>query len=99
MEESLIRQLVLDAIANVTVATCTSGGLQRPLDFVTITKVGIGMVAIIGSVYALFWNLRWICIATTDQPPIQQNGKILHLHSVYHIVFFFHFIYLDYCCS
>jgi hypothetical protein len=57
MEESLIRQLVLDAIANVTVATCTSGGLQRPLDFITITKVGIGMVAIIGSVYALFWNL------------------------------------------
>jgi len=52
MEESQFKQLVLDAIANVTVATCTSGGLQTPLDFVTITKVGIGMVAIIGSVYA-----------------------------------------------
>ncbi|CAM6030097.1 unnamed protein product [Sphagnum balticum] len=83
MEESGIRQLVLDAIANVTVATstiatCTSGGLQMPLDFVTITKVGIGMVAIIGSVYALYWNLRWICIATTDRPPIQQDGNELN---------------------
>jgi hypothetical protein len=57
MGKSQIKQLVVDAIANVTVATCTSGGLQRPLDFITITKVGIGMVAIIGSVYALFWNL------------------------------------------
>ncbi len=57
MEESRIRQLVLDAIANVTVATCTSGGLQRPLDFVTIIKAGIGMVAIISSVYAIYWNL------------------------------------------
>jgi hypothetical protein len=89
MEESGIRRSVLDAIVNVTVATCTSGGLQKPLDFVTITKVGIGMVAIIGSVYALYWNLPWICIATTDQPHIQQDGKTLHLHSVYSIMFFF----------
>jgi len=89
MEESRIKQLVLDAIANVTVATCTSGGLQRPSDFVTIIKVGIGMVAIMVPVYALYWNLRWICIATTDQPPIQQDGKTLHLHSVYRIMFFF----------
>ncbi len=76
MEESRIRELVLDAIANVTVATCTTGRLQTPLDFVTITKVGIGMVAIMGSVYALYWNLRWICIATTDRPPIQQDGSM-----------------------
>ncbi len=82
MEESGIRRSVLDAIANVTTATCMSGGLQTPLDFVTLTKVGIGTVAIIGSVYALFWNLRWICISTTDRPPIQQEGKTLHLHSV-----------------
>jgi len=99
MEESQIRQLVLDAIANVTVATCMSGRLQTPLDFVTIIKVGIGMVAIIGSVYTLYWNLRWICIATTDQPPIQQDGKTLHLHSVFRIMFFFQVIYLDYCCG
>jgi hypothetical protein len=57
MEESWIKQLVLDAIANVTVATCTSGGLQTPLHFVTIMKVGIGMVAVILPVYALYWNL------------------------------------------
>ncbi len=49
--------MVLDAIANVTVATCTSGGLQTPLHFVTIMKVGIGMVAVILPVYALYWNL------------------------------------------
>ncbi|CAK9261428.1 unnamed protein product [Sphagnum jensenii] len=78
MEESRIRELVLDAIANVTVATCTTGRLQTPLDFVTITKVGIGMVAIMGSVYALYWNLRWICIATTDRPPIQQDADQLN---------------------
>jgi hypothetical protein len=89
MEESQFKQLVLDAIANVTVATCTSSGLQTPLDFVTITKVGIGMVAIISSVYALYWNLQWICIATTDQPPIQQDSKTFHLHSVYRIMLFF----------
>ncbi len=45
MEESGIRRSVLDAIANVTTATCMSGGLQTPLDFVTLTKVGIGTVA------------------------------------------------------
>ncbi|CAM6058531.1 unnamed protein product [Sphagnum tenellum] len=78
MEESGIRRAVLDALVNVTVATCTSGGLQKPLDFVTITKVGIGMLAIIGSVYALYWNLRWICIATTDWPHIQQDGNQLN---------------------
>jgi len=89
MEESQFKQLVLDASANVTVATCTSGGLQTPLEFVTITKVGIGMVAIIGSVYALYWNLQWICIATTDRPPIQQDDKTLHLHSVHCIMFLF----------
>jgi hypothetical protein len=88
MEESQFKQLVLDAIANVTVATCTSGGLQTPLDFVTITKVVIGMVTIMGCVYALYWNLQWICIATTDRP-IQQDGQTLHLHSVYRIMFFF----------
>jgi hypothetical protein len=59
------------------------------LDFVTIKKVGIGMVVIIGSVYALYWNLRSICIGTTDRPPIQQDGNTLDLHSVYCIVFFF----------
>ncbi len=89
MEESGIRRSVLDAIANVTVATCTSGGLKTPLDFVTITKVVIGMLAIIVPVYALFWNLVWICISRTDWPPIQQDGKTLHLHSVYCIMFFF----------
>ncbi len=57
MEESGIRQWVLDAIANETVATCTSGGLRTPLDFVTIMKVGIGLVTISLSVYALYWNL------------------------------------------
>jgi len=89
MEDSGIRRSTLDAIANVTVATCTSGGLQTPLDFVTLTKVGIRTVAMIGSVYALFWNLRWICISTTDWPPIQEDDKTLHLHSVYRIMFFF----------
>ncbi len=89
MEESGIRRPVLDAIANVTVAKCRSGGLKTPLDFVPITKVVIGMVAIIGSVYTLLWNLVWICIATTDRPPIQQDGKTLHLHSIYRIIFFF----------
>jgi hypothetical protein len=88
MEDSRIKQLVLDAIANVTVATCTSGGLQTPSDFVTIIKVGIGIVAIIVAVYALYRNLQWICIATTDPPPIQQDGKTLHLHSVHCIMFF-----------
>jgi hypothetical protein len=97
MDKSQIKQLVVDAIANVTVATCTSGGLQTPSDFVTVIKVGIGMGAIIVPVYALYWNLQWICIATTDQPPNQQDGKTFHLHSVCRIMFFFHFIYLDYC--
>jgi len=72
MEESGIRRWVLDAIANETVATCTSGGLQTPLDFVTIIKVGI-------SVYVLYRNLRWICIPATNRPPIQQDGNTLHL--------------------
>jgi hypothetical protein len=89
MDKSQIKQLVVDAIANVTVATCTSGGLQTPSDFVTVIKVGIGMVAIIVPVYALYWNLRWICIATTDRPPIQKDGKTFHLHSVCRIMFFF----------
>ncbi|CAM6035283.1 unnamed protein product [Sphagnum compactum] len=75
MEESGIRRLVLDAIANVTVATCTSGGLQTPLDFVTIIKVGIGLVTIILSVYALYRNLRWICTPATNRPPIQQDAS------------------------
>jgi len=88
MEESRIKHLALDAIANVTVATCTSGGLQTPSDFVTIIKVGIGIVAIIVAVYALYWNLQWICIATTDRLPIQQDGKTLHLHSLHRIMFF-----------
>jgi hypothetical protein len=79
MEESGIRRFVLDAIANVTVATCTSGGLQMPLDFVTIIKVGIGLVTIIVSVYALYRNLRWICTPATNRPPIQQDGNTLHL--------------------
>jgi hypothetical protein len=79
MEESGIRRLVLDVIANETVATCTSGGLQTPLDFVTIMKVGIGLVTIIISVYVLYWNLRWICILATNRPPIQQDGNTLHL--------------------
>ncbi len=79
MEESGIRRSVLDAIANMTVATCTSGGLQKPLDFVTILKVGIGLVTIIVSVYALYQNLRWICIPATNRPPIQQDGNTLHL--------------------
>ncbi len=79
MEESGIRRLVLDAIANVTVATCTSGGLQTPLDFVTIIKVGIGLVTIIVSVYVLYRNLRWMCTPTTNRPPIQQDGNTLHL--------------------
>jgi len=79
MEESGIRRLVLDAIANVTVATCTSAGLQTPLDFVTIMKLGIGLVTIIISVYVLYRNLRWICIPTTNRPPIQQDGNTLHL--------------------
>jgi hypothetical protein len=57
MEESGIRRSVLDAIANMTVPTCTSDGLQTPLDFVTILKVGIGLVIIIVSVYALYQNL------------------------------------------
>jgi len=70
---------VLDAIANVTVATCTSGGLQTPLDFVTIIKVGIGLVTIIVSAYVLYWNLRWICIPTTNGPLVQQDGNTLHL--------------------
>ncbi|KAH9540592.1 hypothetical protein CY35_14G012900 [Sphagnum magellanicum] len=76
MEESGIRRLVLDAIANVTVATCiSSGGLQTPLDFVTIIKVGIGLVTIIVSVYVLYRNLRWMCTPTTNQPPIQQDAS------------------------
>jgi hypothetical protein len=79
MEESGIRRFVLDVIANETVATCTSGGLQTPLDFVTIIKVGIGLVTIIVSVYALYWNLRWICMPSTNRPPIQQDGNTLHL--------------------
>ncbi|CAK9863834.1 unnamed protein product [Sphagnum jensenii] len=74
MDESGIKRSVLDAIANMTVATCTSGGLQTPLDFVTILKVGIGLVTIIVSVYALYQNLRWICIPATNRPPIQQDA-------------------------
>ncbi len=76
MEDSGIRRSVLDDIVNVTVATCTSGGLQTPLDLVTIIKVGIGLVTIIVSVYAF---LRWICIPSTKRPPIQQDGNTLHL--------------------
>ncbi|KAH9540576.1 hypothetical protein CY35_14G012300 [Sphagnum magellanicum] len=75
MEESGIRRWVLDAIANETVATCTSGGLGMPLDFVTIIKVGIGLVTISISVYALYRNLRWICITATNRPPIQQDAS------------------------
>jgi hypothetical protein len=78
MEESGIRRSGLDVIANETVATCTSGGLQTPLDFVTIIKVGIGLVTIIVSVYALYRNLRWIFTPATNRPPIQQDGNTLH---------------------
>jgi hypothetical protein len=79
MEESGIRRWMLDVIANETVATCTSGGLQTPLDFVTMIKVGIGLVTIIIAVYVLYRNLRWICISATNPPPIQQDGNTLHL--------------------
>jgi len=78
MEEIGIRRSVLDVIANETVATCTSGGLQMPLDFVPIMKLGIGLVTIIISVYVLYRNLRWICITKTNRPPIQQDGNTLH---------------------
>ncbi|CAK9863828.1 unnamed protein product [Sphagnum jensenii] len=75
MEESGIRRSLLDVIANETVPTCTSGGLQTSLDFVTIMKLGIGLVTIIISVYVLYQNLRWICIPATNRPPIQQDAS------------------------
>jgi len=89
MEESQFKQLLLDAIANVTVATCTSGELQMPLDFVTITKGGVRNGSHHWLCLRIILELAMDMHSHNRTAPIQQDGKTLHLHSVYRIMFFF----------
>jgi len=94
MEESQFKQLLLDAIANVTVATCTSGELQTPLDFVTITKGGVRNGSHHWLCLCIILELAMDMHSHNRTAPIQQMVK--HFTFILYIVLcsFFHFIYL-----